>query len=247
MGSEHLVQYQFKAGNSVSQKPARAVKPTAILARILAGLGGEAEDDDPCRSIDSIERFLANSGPKHPLRVMMMREVLTACRPRERTAIDRHGVAYPAGTDPEPGRALERIIDRLEGKPTARLEVQRVSGRAPADIIASIADLIRTDPALAALVKVRMDGGLEVGLVAKTPILASDVVPMGTGEVVDGGSEDGAAVDDQPDIDAGRGDTDGSDTGGAASDSAGADDSGQFSADDELDAGGVHSDCSRSP
>ena len=141
--ADRLVSYRFKPGNP--GRPKGCDSPSQFLRGILSG---------ECTR-ESLEALVAGSRT-HPLRVAFARELLASCADRQRYAIDRGGKACAAGLDPEPGRALARIVDRLEGTAIRRVDLVRTEGaRSVSDVVADIGRLLERVPALAAVVRLR--------------------------------------------------------------------------------------------
>ena len=107
-------------------------------------------------------------------KAMLAREVLCAVSPRERWAIDRKGKAYPAGTDPEPGKALERILDRLTGKPRQTVKIEAEPVRSVVDISVDIAAMMVATPSLRAVVSAAL--AVEAGQPAALPPASVELV-----------------------------------------------------------------------
>lgn len=139
---------------------AKGYVPPSIMLRSILG-------ENTTR--DSLQQMIDGRGT-HPLRVALAREVLAATAERQRYAIDRSGTAYAAGLDAEPGRALARIMDRLEGTPLRRLEIERTERpRTAADVVADIGRLLQRVPALAAVVRLRQAYAAPPGADADPP------------------------------------------------------------------------------
>ena len=95
-----------------------------------------------------------------PAKILAARRILSASRDNQRFIKDKHGNIYPAGSDTEPGRDFERIADRIDGKPTIRVEHDHGTERTPEEIRKQLAVLIEDNPQLQAIMKMRVGAGL---------------------------------------------------------------------------------------
>ena len=133
---------------------------------------------------------LAVSDRRDPLYVACARELLLAAgwaidqdgalvRVGVRRCVDRAGQVHIAGVDPEPSRALERIADRLDGKPHQTLEVERREGRPLRSIVGDLLSVLQAPelegcPELAELVRLRALVVLsEAGRMGGGPVLVA--------------------------------------------------------------------------
>lgn len=145
----------FQDGNGVAKvenrppgQPSKSRSNPIQVLRVLA----DPSDNAPYARKD----LKAMAKGQHILRALLASEVLCAIGTRERWAIDRQGKAYRAGTDPEPGKSFERILDQLVGKPRQTVKIEAEPPRAVIDIKADIAQLIIADPSITALVRAQL-------------------------------------------------------------------------------------------
>lgn len=82
--------------------------------------------------------------------------VITAMRPSQKWTVDQEGNALPAGNDPEVGKAFDRIMDRLIGKPISRDENPKDVSRQPDSIEQELLALLRAEPAVAGVLMQRI-------------------------------------------------------------------------------------------
>ena len=129
-----------------SANPAGRTRGGAHVSEHINSLLAETHDGRPMYTREQIERIAERD--KSPAKVMAAREILCAMQPRQRYVKDRRGKVYPAGTDPEPGRALDRVINRLEGKPKATLAIERAPERSVEEIEAELRALLAGNPDL---------------------------------------------------------------------------------------------------
>jgi hypothetical protein len=81
--------------------------------------------------------------------------VLSACRDGRRYVKDKHGNVFEAGSDPEPGRDFDRIVDRMEGKPVARIEHESGPNRSMDQIRSELLRLVDKHPQLVAMLQMK--------------------------------------------------------------------------------------------
>jgi hypothetical protein len=90
-----------------------------------------------------------------PSRILAARRVLSACRDGRRYVKDKHGNVFEAGSDPEPGRDFDRIVDRMEGKPVARIEHESGPNRSMDQIRSELLRLVDKNPQLVAMLQMK--------------------------------------------------------------------------------------------
>jgi len=129
-----------QSGNPAGRRTAGATV-TEELHRLM-----HVRADGPAFTLAEI-KVIAEDPGQGVATVVAARQILAACQDGERFSVDRLGIARKTGTDPEPGRAADRIMDRTEGKPIARLAVANV--RDPAEIQDELAALLQAEPGLA--------------------------------------------------------------------------------------------------
>lgn len=137
------------------------------------------DEGQPRYSLDVIE-YLANDPESAPALVIAARRILSASRDGTRYEVvtDRRTGerrAYPCGTDPEPGKDFERIMNRLAGKPAQRLEIEDMrETRRVDEIRADLLSLVQSTPGLRALLLTNLLGGDPTReIVADQPAAAS--------------------------------------------------------------------------
>lgn len=136
-----------QSGNGVGRRRGGA----SISEWINAFLEVHPDTGKPAYSMVKLKRIAERD--RAPARRAAAVEVLTATACRLKYAIDRHGDAYLTGSDPEPGRALERIMDRLEGKPRQTVRIERESTAEQLTLASARLQQLLTDPRLPALVE----------------------------------------------------------------------------------------------
>jgi hypothetical protein len=90
-----------------------------------------------------------------PSRILAAWRVLSACRDGRRYVKDKHGNVFEAGSDPEPGRDFDRIVDRMEGKPVARIEHESGPNRSMDQIRSELLRLVDKNPQLVAMLQMK--------------------------------------------------------------------------------------------
>ncbi len=171
----------FQAGNTVGRngRPRGRHNPMDTLKELWAV--------PPVYSWPDIQRM---ADGHDIVRRLWAREVLCAGSPRERWAIDRKGKSYPAGTDPEPGKAFERLLDRLAGKPRQTVKIESEPVRAAVDIRVDIAAMMVADPSMRAVVTAAL--AVDVAQLAAQPAVlegsAQSAESSETGEIDGGGA-----------------------------------------------------------
>lgn len=107
--------------------------------------------------------------------------------------VARDGTRTLAGLDPEVGRAFDRLADRIEGKPTQSLTVERRTERTPAECAAALAALLAAHPHLADAIAPRLadlaSAAAPHAAIGALPII--DAVPVGDSQRA--GSDRGGA------------------------------------------------------
>ena len=136
----------------------------------------------PQYELKDLERIVTDPR-ESPAKILAARRILSASRDNQRFIKDKHGNVYPAGSDTEPGRDFERIADRIDGKPTIRVEHDHGVERTPEEIKKQLSVLIEDNPQLQAIMKMRVG----VGLIDEKPkvlpeVIESDVEVSGDGE-----------------------------------------------------------------
>lgn len=131
-----------QSGNPSGRKPGGAV----VLEYINAFL---AVDDDgvPRYTQNEIQAVIDNESAP-PAAVAAARQVLLMMADPEKFVLDRRGKAHRAGHDPEPGRALERILDRILGKPTQTI-IHEEPPADEADLLNQLNALLADNPDVA--------------------------------------------------------------------------------------------------
>lgn len=110
---------------------------------------------DAAYSVEALEKIVSN--PKEtPARILSARRILSACRDGTRYVKDKHGNVFPAGSDPEPGRDFDRIVDRLEGKPTVRIEHEDGPRRTESEVKTELLRLVAKHPELMSIMQNRI-------------------------------------------------------------------------------------------
>lgn len=133
-------------------------------------------------TVDEIQA-IAESGESAPAAKMAARRVLSAMRDGTKWGEDAEtGEFYPMGTDPEPGRDFDRIMDRLGGKPAQSIQVNQTIERKQTEIESEIGAMLTAEPALLAYLAANpaLRSILEAAagrpeIVAESPALPADV------------------------------------------------------------------------
>lgn len=116
-------------------------------------------DGRPQYELKDLEQIVTDPR-ESPAKILAARRILSASRDNQRYIKDKHGNIYPAGSDTEPGRDFERIADRIDGKPTIRVEHDHGVERTPEEIRKQLAVLIEDNPQLQAIMKMKVGAGL---------------------------------------------------------------------------------------
>ncbi|HBF52395.1 MAG TPA: hypothetical protein DDW72_00550 [Afipia sp.] len=115
------------------------------------------ESGKPSYTTEDLEAIVRN--PKAPpSKMLAARRILSACRDPTRYVKDKHGNVFPAGSDPEPGRDFDRIVDRLEGKPTVRIEHEDGPRRSENEVRTELLKLVTKHPELMSIMQNRIVG-----------------------------------------------------------------------------------------
>ena len=104
-----------QAGNPYGRKPG-----VVWVSEHVSSLLAENADGSPRYTKADLEQIVGDE-KESPARIIAARWVLTCMLDGRRWVVDRDGKLKPAALDPEPGRAIERLTDRLEGKPEVRV------------------------------------------------------------------------------------------------------------------------------
>ena len=91
---------------------------------------------------------VATDPEETPAKVLAARQILLAMEDPQRWVLDKDRNAKVGGYDPEPGRAFDRVLDRVEGKSVQRVEKRVTLDRSPAEIKARILSLLESNPGL---------------------------------------------------------------------------------------------------
>jgi len=110
---------------------------------------------DAAYSVEALEKIVSDPN-QPPARILAARRVLSACRDGTRYVKDKHGNVFPAGSDPEPGRDFDRIVDRLEGKPTVRIEHEDGPRRTESEVKTELLRLVAKHPELMSIMQNRI-------------------------------------------------------------------------------------------
>ena len=116
-------------------------------------------DGSPTYEIKDLEKIVIDPR-ESPAKIVAARRILSAARDNQRFIKDKHGNIYAAGSDTEPGRDFERLADRIDGKPTIRVEHDHGTERTPEEIRKQLAVLIEDNPQLQAIMKMKVGAGL---------------------------------------------------------------------------------------
>ena len=130
-----------QAGNPDGRKPG-----VVYVSEHVSSLLAESADGTPRYTKADLEKIVGDE-KEAPGRVIAARWVLTCMADGRRWVVDRDGKLKPAALDPEPGRAIERLTDRLEGKPTQTLRVEQPTAD-PTELLAELREILAADPAL---------------------------------------------------------------------------------------------------
>jgi hypothetical protein len=130
----------FKPGESGNPGGSRRAGDT-VLAHINALVADESLTEDKLKQ-------LADAPNTGIARRMAARRILSALRDGEKWAIDRSGNAYPAGSDGEPGKDFDRIMDRTVGKPIQSVQHIQAAPRTIEQAMADLEKLLDANPDL---------------------------------------------------------------------------------------------------
>lgn len=147
-----LVPYQWKPGQSGNPR-GRTTAGAAVgdWLNILC----DVHDDGRPKYIRADIEAIVDDPNEAPAKVIAARQILHAMDSGEKFVRDRSGKLYPAGIDVNVGNAFDRVCDRTEGKPVARIHVQHHKAPDPAAMIAELrAALADLPPELRATVDV---------------------------------------------------------------------------------------------
>ena len=111
-------------------------------------------DGTPRYTVAQLEEVVKDAS-QPPARILAARRVLSACRDGRRYVKDKHGNVFEAGSDPEPGRDFDRIVDRMEGKPLARVEHDTGPNRNAEQIKAELLRLVSANPQLLGILQMK--------------------------------------------------------------------------------------------
>ena len=96
--------------------------------------------------------FIAKYSTAEAERIAANRILLAGTDPRK-YVIDGKGMKHHAGTDPEPGKAFDQIMDRLTGKPLNKIEKKIEVVLRPSEIENKLAILFANHPQVRALLQ----------------------------------------------------------------------------------------------
>ena len=111
---------------------------------------------------DGIPRFtlreieaIAIDPDSAPASIIAARRILSACRDPARYVKDKHGNVFMAGSDSEPGRDFDRIVDRLEGKPQVTIEHKGSAERTAEQVRTELLSLVERNPELMSMFQMK--------------------------------------------------------------------------------------------
>ena len=145
-----------KKGEAVVNLGPRGKQYVGVMVNHLLHI---RSDGKPQYELKDLEKIVTNPR-ESPAKILAARRILSASRDNQRFIKDKHGNIYPAGSDTEPGRDFERIADRIDGKPTIRVEHDHGVERTPEEIRKQLAALIEDNPQLQAIMKMKVEAGL---------------------------------------------------------------------------------------
>ncbi len=108
----------------------------------------------PRFTVDDLEK-ICQDPEQSPATLIAARRVLSACRDPRRYVKDKHGNVFAAGSDSEPGRDFDRIVDRLEGKPTVTVEHKGSAERTAEQVRSELAGLVARHPELMSIFQMK--------------------------------------------------------------------------------------------
>lgn len=109
-----------------------------------------------------------------PLLRAAARQLAIAGSDARRWTVAKDGTRTLAGLDPEVGRAFDRLADRIEGKPTQSMTIERREARTPAECAAALSSLLAAHPHLADAIAPRLAALAS----AAAPHAATDALPI---------------------------------------------------------------------
>jgi hypothetical protein len=109
-----------------------------------------------------------------PLLRAAARQLAIAGSDARRWTVAKDGTRTLAGLDPEVGRAFDRLADRIEGKPTQSMTIERREARTPAECAAALSALLAAHPRLADALAPRI---ADLARIA-APHAATDALPI---------------------------------------------------------------------
>lgn len=143
--TEHLAQYKWKPGQSGN--PAGRSKGAIYVSDWLNSFLAHDEKGRPAYSVRRLQRIAEKD--TSAAKRMAAQRILVACRDPRRLN----------GTlDPEPGRAMDSILARLEGKPRQTVTIERQPERSLAQIEEHLRQLL-ADPRVRLLAEHRIIDG----------------------------------------------------------------------------------------
>lgn len=181
----------FRPGQSGN--PAGRREGGAYIAEFINAFLTVGEDGHPNYTRRDLEVIVADP-QSAPAAVAAARQVLKMMQSGQKYVKDKRGKVYPAGTDPEVGKAFDRVMDRLVGKPVMTHHVhddRDGANRPPAELNDRIMAMLTANPALRDYMLKRVLSDLNEKpalrdyLLASMPANGTDPAPGIAREIID--------------------------------------------------------------